>query len=370
MARAGLILISFLAVGPGNMRAQTSTNSPTIAIEALSRLKGIDLDKNPAIKSAVFKVLEQTRGTERFVAIVCELQLKDQEEGLLGFVYKYPASTASADAMRLILSRNKPSLLQAALSTTNAAGMVLALGNTAQNEIIPFLEPIVRDMQRQVSIRKAAIESLSRVEEGCRHLLKIAAEPGFDLSAFIASVLQTTRWEVIRESASKFVPAVAGAPADSTLPISEWAQRKGDPDRGKEVFRRETVGCAKCHVVNGEGTDFGPALSEIGTKLGKDALYEAILNPSAGIAVGFEAWRIELKDDNEVYGMLVSETSDELIIKSPGGILNHVKKSEITRRTQQKVSAMPAGLAQLMTSRELVDLVEYLSGLKKANGQH
>ena len=369
MFRFGILLISFMVFGCAGLRAQTPTNPPTIAVEALSRLKGIDLEKNPAVKSAVFKVLDQTRGTERFVEIVRELKLKDQEDGLLEFILKNPASSQAADAMRMILESNRQQLVLTALSQTNAPAVILALGNTARNEIIPFLEPIIHDPHHEVSVRKQAIESLARVEEGGRRLLKIASEPQFDLSIFIGSVLQNTRWEEIRQSASKLAPRKAEASTNINLPVTEWVKRPGNAERGKELFRRDTIGCIKCHIVNGEGTDFGPALSEIGGKLGKDALYEAILNPSAGIAVGFEAWRIELKDDNEVYGMIVSETPDELIIKSPGGILNHVKKSEITRRTQQKLSAMPAGLAQLMTAQDLVDLVEYLSSLKKTHGQ-
>jgi len=40
-----------------------------------------------------------------------------------------------------------------------------------------------------------------------------------------------------------------------------------------------------------------------------------------------------------------------------------VKKSDITER-RKGLSAMPDGLADLLSPRELRDLVEYLSGLK------
>jgi len=126
------------------------------------------------------------------------------------------------------------------------------------------------------------------------------------------------------------------------------------------------VGCIKCHQVNGEGIDFGPSLSEIGTKLGKDALYQSILDPSAGISFGFEAWQIELKSGDEAFGLLVSDTTDEIAVKSQGGIVTRYKKSEIAKREQQKLSIMPAGLQLTMSTEDLVDLVEYLLSLKKA----
>ena len=149
------------------------------------------------------------------------------------------------------------------------------------------------------------------------------------------------------------------------LVLAPAALAAGDAKRGAEVFRRDAVGCSKCHQVNGEGIDFGPNLSEIGTKLGKDALYEAILDPSAGISFGFEAWQIELKSGDEAYGLMVSDTADEIAVKTQGGIVTRYKKSDVAKREQQKLSIMPAGLQQTLSTADLVDLVEYLSSLKK-----
>jgi putative heme-binding domain-containing protein len=126
------------------------------------------------------------------------------------------------------------------------------------------------------------------------------------------------------------------------------------------------VGCANCHQVNGQGIDFGPNLSEVGSKLGKDALYEAILDPSAGISFGYEAWQLTLKSGDEAYGLIVSDTPEEIAVKAIGGIVTRYPKRDIVTREQSKLSIMPAGLQQAMTAQELVDLVEYLSSLTKA----
>jgi putative heme-binding domain-containing protein len=157
-----------------------------------------------------------------------------------------------------------------------------------------------------------------------------------------------------------------GQDSKPLLPISLLVRMPGDPVKGAAVYRREAVGCIKCHQVNGEGTEFGPNLSEIGGKLGKDALYESILDPSAGISFGFEGWQITLKDGNEASGLLVNETPDEVAIKSTGGIVTRYRKGDIATRTKQKLSLMPEGLQKTMTTQELADLVEYLSTLKKS----
>ena len=141
--------------------------------------------------------------------------------------------------------------------------------------------------------------------------------------------------------------------------------RPGDAAKGAATFRRQEVGCINCHRVNNDGVDFGPALSEIGTKLGKDAIYEALLDPSAGISFGFEAWQVEFKSGDEAYGLIVSETGDEIAMKDAKAILTRYQKSEIKSRVQSKLSIMPAGLQLTMSTQDLVDLVEYLASLKK-----
>ena len=59
------------------------------------------------------------------------------------------------------------------------------------------------------------------------------------------------------------------------------------------------------------------------------------------------------------------DTAEEIAIKDTNGIVTRYKRAEITAMQQMKISIMPAGLQMTMTTQELVDLVEYLAGLKK-----
>src|SRR6185503_4907289 len=105
-------------------------------------------------------------------------------------------------------------------------------------------------------------------------------------------------------------------------------------------------------------------LSQIGNKLGRDARFESILDPTAGIAFGYEPWQLELSNGDEASGLIASETTDELVFQSAGGILPRYKKSQIAKRTRQKLSIMPSGLEQAMSTQDLVDVVEYLCSLR------
>ena len=340
----------------------------TTIIEALTRLGPEKVEANPKLKEALGKVLEATKGTPRFVELVRDFHIKDQDPALLEIAVNNPDNSTGVEATRLILASRNSGLLTSSLAGTNAVKVSEALGNTGDKAIVPLLEPIVADSTRNVALRKQAVHALAQVQEGAVSLLKLAKEQKLteDVKLVAASELNNVRWANIKTEAAQLLPLPRGRNAHPLPPISELIKMTGDARRGAEVFRRDAVGCIKCHQVNGEGIDFGPNLSEIGTKLGKDALYEAVLDPSAGISFGFEAWQVELKNGNEAYGLMVGETAEEIAVRTQGGIVTRYKKADVTKREQQKLSIMPAGLQQTMSTQDLVNLVEYLSSLKKA----
>ena len=151
----------------------------------------------------------------------------------------------------------------------------------------------------------------------------------------------------------------------SLPPISELAKIKGDARHGKELFERPESSCITCHRINDKGVDFAPALSEIGTKLPKEAIFESIIDPNAAISMGFETTQLETKDGTVAMGIVRSETNDELVLVLPGGATNKFDKKQIVKREKLKTSMMPSGLNQALSQQDLIDLVEYLASLKK-----
>jgi putative heme-binding domain-containing protein len=354
-----------------NLIGQDQPQPASVALEALERLKGIDLDANPAVKNAVLKILDQVKGSPQFVEIVRDFKITGQEPALLDFAAKEPSGSVGAEAMRMVLHGSDSTLIKSALDGTNAAPIAEALGNTGEKEIVPLLEPLVTDTPRDSLLRRKAVHALSNIHEGAELLLRLAKEQKLpdDLRLTASSELNFAHWPDLKAEAATLLPLPPTRNAQPLPPISQLIKVTGDPTNGAAVFRRENVGCIKCHQVRAEGIDFGPNLSEIATKLGKDALYESILDPSAGIAFGYEAWQIELKNGDEAYGLISSETENEITIKAVGGVTTQYKKSDIVKRTKQKLSIMPAGLQQNMSTQEMVDLVEYLATLKKSAQQ-
>lgn len=371
IARQGLAIVLFvLALDFRTFAAEPlpPERVPTV-IESLTRLGPEKVEANPKLKEALERVLEATRGTPQFVELVRDFKVQDRDPELLEIAVGNPNNSTGVQAARLLLAHHRLDLLKGALAGSNAVQVAEALGNTAEKEIVPLLEPVVVDTSRDVALRRQTVLALAQVQDGAGFLLRLAREQKLpeDLKLVATSELNRARWANVKAEAAAILPPPQGQDARPLPPISELMKMPGDAARGAAVFRRDTAGCVKCHQVNGEGVDFGPNLSEIGAKLGKDALFQAILDPSAGISFGFEAWQIELKSGDETYGLIVSETADEIALKTPGNIVTRYKKSDIASREQQKLSIMPAGLQQTISTQDLVDLVEYLSSLKKAS---
>ncbi len=143
------------------------------------------------------------------------------------------------------------------------------------------------------------------------------------------------------------------------------AKLSGDPAKGKAIYGRVESTCVTCHKVGDVAFDVGPGLSEIGTKLQKEALYESILNPNAGLSMGFETQQFILKDGSVAAGIVRSETKEEILLALPGGATQKLNAKEIAKREKLPTSLMPAGLSAVLSQDDLVHLVEYLASLKK-----
>jgi putative heme-binding domain-containing protein len=180
----------------------------------------------------------------------------------------------------------------------------------------------------------------------------------------VAADLHQVPWNDLRDRALKLFPLTPSKDNKPLPSLGALAKLRGDVTKGELVFR--TIGtCAKCHVVNQQGTEVGPNLSEIGDKLSREAMLESILYPSAGISHNYESYSLELADGNLVSGLLVSETDEAITLKTSEGIASRFPRSDVVHMSRQPLSLMPADLHQNLSEADLVDLVEYLMTLTK-----
>ena len=106
-------------------------------------------------------------------------------------------------------------------------------------------------------------------------------------------------------------------------------------------------------------------VSKIGRGAAREKLIESILTPSKEIAPQFVACSIATRDGKTHTGLIVEEGAHSTItLADAEGKITVLKRQDVEERHALATSIMPDKLADQMTPREFVDLVEFLVGLK------
>ena len=155
--------------------------------------------------------------------------------------------------------------------------------------------------------------------------------------------------------------------ARATAELASTAIQSGDASRGEAIYRRDAIGCVKCHVASpqarAEGQrSIGPEQIAIGNRLSPEQLVESVLYPNRSIAKGYAAF-VVLTDAGMVHkGVVVSESPEAVVLISPEtGRTTEIPRVDI-EEMQPAPSAMPEGLAdQLASEQEFYDLIAFLS---------
>ncbi|MDF0693684.1 HEAT repeat domain-containing protein [Aquirufa ecclesiirivi] len=137
----------------------------------------------------------------------------------------------------------------------------------------------------------------------------------------------------------------------------------GSIQAGNFIFNRnQTVQCVRCHNVGGEGGIVGPSLKGIGSRLSREQILQALIEPSARIAPGYGTISLKLTDGQEVSGTVISETESMIQLKTSDAEPLKIAISRIKSRENYPSSMPPMG--SLMSKREIRDVVEFLSSLR------
>ena len=141
----------------------------------------------------------------------------------------------------------------------------------------------------------------------------------------------------------------------------------GNRRQGRNIFMSNpTSQCARCHSVgtSAAGT-VGPPLGEIGKKLSREQLLEALIEPSKRLAPGFGSVRVTLKDNQVVTGILMEESPTELILRTSDAEPLEIAISRISKRENLPSSMPPMGT--LLSKRDIRDVIEFLANLKEGD---
>ncbi len=143
-------------------------------------------------------------------------------------------------------------------------------------------------------------------------------------------------------------------------------RRDGNIERGRALFfSLEKAACAHCHTVDGTGGKAGPDLFAAGDNFPRREMIEAILDPSATIAVGYGATVVETKTGESFHGVIKEADAGSTALMGADGILVRVAALHIKAQRSSLVSLMPEGIHAAFSLQEFTDVIEYLVSLKQ-----
>jgi putative heme-binding domain-containing protein len=143
------------------------------------------------------------------------------------------------------------------------------------------------------------------------------------------------------------------------------AQQPGDPANGKVIFEGKGT-CASCHRVKGNGSHFGPDLSEVGAR-SPEQLQTSILDPDAEILPANRICRVVSKNGTTMIGRLLNEDTFSLQMIDKTERLISFQKADLKEFSFETKSPMPS-FKDKLTAQELADVVAYLGTFKPPPG--
>ncbi|MCA9084001.1 MAG: HEAT repeat domain-containing protein, partial [Planctomycetaceae bacterium] len=177
----------------------------------------------------------------------------------------------------------------------------------------------------------------------------VVADNPADVEAMLAAAQPQVvkEWKLTDFSSSDVAAGISGDEAVLT--------------RGMQAFVKAR--CNQCHVLAGHGINLGPDLSDVQKRFSGHKLLQQMLEPSAEIHKQFVNYQFVLKNGKVVNGVVLQETAAELKVVS--NLLNpnafeRIRRSEIEEQFASRVSSMPAGLLNVLTTQEIMDLLSFV----------
>lgn len=322
--------------------------------------------QSAALKALATRVLPSLEGKVEYLDLVARLQLKNQNPNLLKMALQSPDGALRGQAANMLVENGGMNLLLQQLKGADEAKaqqILYALAPVSNPALYPLYKQYTLDGKNNISVRRAALSCLNSTGDGQVYLLNLLQQNQIPAELEMQGLVALSgAWNTdIRKASRTLLTKKQKEMGNSLPPVAVLEGRTGKVASGKAVFLQH---CATCHKAGAIGTNFGPALTEIGGKLDKGALYQAILYPSSGINYGYEGFNIGLKDGSTVQGIIESKTATQLTLRIMGGTSRSYPLADVQKTDELPQSLMTEGLYRAFSEQQLVDLVEYLATLK------
>ncbi len=220
---------------------------------------------------------------------------------------------------------------------------------------------IVLDERQSQDERKWRTIEMAKDSLGGQLLIGLLSEK--KLPAFLLPVIQEHIFNnpdiAIRVQAGNYFASEVN---NKIFSMDALTRIPGNAVEGRPLFIKN---CSACHRMGKTGNDIGPDLTHIGKKLGKTELLDAIINPNAAIVFGYEPWLLNTKNGESVFGFLLSENKDNVVVKDIAGKKHVIAQSTISTKKKLEKTLMPGASAMNLSEKSLADITAFLLSVQE-----
>jgi putative membrane-bound dehydrogenase-like protein len=214
------------------------------------------------------------------------------------------------------------------------------------------------------SIRREVLEVLFARPERVRELLRYIEQNkvlGSQLEPAKLTLLRNYPDAKLRAEALKLL-AKQVAPARQKVVETYQAalDLKGEPDRGRAVFKKT---CTACHRLEDVGVEVGADLLSVLPNKTPERLLIDILDPSREVDPRFIEYLVATNSGKVVTGLIAAETAASVTLRRAEKTEDTLLRTQIESIQSSAKSLMPEGLEMQLQPQDVADLIAYLMGV-------
>lgn len=251
------------------------------------------------------------------------------------------------------------------------AGLDLLKGIAVEEQLkVELLSEVIE--KRTMEEKQAAVQALSDLSlESSRALfeklvarLEAGALPA-EIQLELAEALETAGDTALLQRNEMYYQNLS---PDSLSASYAGSLYGGNEELGRRTFfRNQSAQCVRCHAYDDMGGGAGPPINGVASRLSRQELLEAMIEPSKRLAPGYGVVALDLNDGRRVNGVLGEEDAISLTLKIGNLPDTVIQKAHVTNRINAP-SSMP-DMKHILSRREIRDLVSFLATLKEEYNQ-
>jgi quinoprotein glucose dehydrogenase len=342
----------------GRFRGEITRDSNVVKQKIQGDIPVFLRDRNPDILIGTSKILG-TLGIRTYNTQLKSILSKDSRPEVRGAMIE-TLGVLHDDGIASIVKlgmRDKDENVRA-----SAIGLIPEL-NIPKNELPGVIGPIfkngsIREQQRMINA--LAEMPLDQSGDALRDLIQKAGNNQLTPGVILDLI------EAVESTHSEDLIAGLGKLKNSGYTVDSYKEALygGSNWPGANVFKNNSAAqCVRCHSLDGAGGKVGPPMDNIGNTLSREKILESLIEPGTRLAPGYGSVVLTLKDGQVAAGILAAENSREIILRTSDAEPMVIAVSRIKKR-ENMPSAMPP-MGSVLSKRELRDLVEFLSNLKR-----